>query len=91
MRPAGLYHTYIHFFWLVPQRGFLESDLHYIKNPNCWEAADQLAIYKRGRGDESRDCRVTSQYRAGIEPGLSDSKSSVLITRPRCLPELSSA
>ena len=49
--------TYIHTFfdWLVPQRGFSESELHYIKNPNWWEAADQLAIYKRGRGDETRD------------------------------------
>ena len=28
------------------------------KNPNWWETADQLAIYKRGRGIETRDYRV---------------------------------
>ena len=31
--------TYIHtfFYWLVPQRGFSESDIHYIRNPNWWD------------------------------------------------------
>ena len=47
------------FYWLVPQRG---------KNANWWEAADQLAIYKRSRGDETRDCRVTSTGRE-LNPG----------------------
>ena len=55
-----------------------------VKNPNWWEA-DQLAIYKRGRGDETWDCHATSQYRVGIEPGLSDSKSSALTTLSHCL------
>ena len=59
-------HTYT-CYWLVPQWGFSESDLHYIKNPNWWEA-DKLSIYKRGRGNETCDCPVTSTWRE-LNPG----------------------
>ena len=37
-----------------------------VKNPNWWEAADQLAIYKRGRGVETRDCRVINLARGQV-------------------------
>ena len=37
-----------------------------VKNPNWWEAADQLAIYKRGRGDETRDCLTLSVHVIGL-------------------------
>ena len=56
-----------------------------VKNPNWWEAADQLGIYKRGQGIESRDYLVRTVQlviRAGIQPGTSDWKSGALTTRP---------
>ena len=43
-----------------------------IKNPN-WQEADQLAIYKRGRGVELRATEKQLQLvvKAGLEPGTS--------------------
>ena len=43
-----------------------------VKNPN-WQEADQLAIYKRGRGVELRAAENQLQVvvRAGLEPGAS--------------------
>ena len=43
-----------------------------VKNPN-WQEADQLAIYKRGRGVELRATKKQIQLavRAGLEPGAS--------------------
>ena len=43
-----------------------------VKNPN-WQEADQLAIYKRGRGVELRATEKQLQLvvRAGLEPGAS--------------------
>ena len=41
-----------------------------VKNPN-WQEADQLAIYKRGRGVEFRatEKQLLLVVRAGLEPG----------------------
>ena len=41
-----------------------------VKNPN-WQKADQLAIYKRGRGVEleATEKQLQLAVRAGIEPG----------------------
>ena len=40
-----------------------------VKNPN-WQEADQLAICKRGRGDELRatEKQLQLSVRAGLEP-----------------------
>ena len=42
------------------------------KNPN-WQEADQLAIYKRGRGVElgATEKQLQLVVRAGLEPGIS--------------------
>ena len=43
-----------------------------VKNPN-WQEADQLAIYKRGRGVElgATEKQLPLAVRAGLEPGAS--------------------
>ena len=43
-----------------------------VKNPN-WQEADQLAIYKRGRGVElgATEKQLQLAVRAGLEPGAS--------------------
>ena len=43
-----------------------------VKNPN-WQEADQLAIYKRGRGVElgATEKQLLLVVRAGLEPGAS--------------------
>ena len=43
-----------------------------VKNPN-WQEADQLAIYKRGRGVELRvtEKQLLLAVRTGLEPGAS--------------------
>ena len=43
-----------------------------VKNPN-WQEADQLAIYKRGRGVElgATEKQLLLAVRAGLEPGAS--------------------
>ena len=43
-----------------------------VKNPN-WREADQLAIYKRGRGVElgAAEKQLPLAVRAGLEPGTS--------------------
>ena len=43
-----------------------------VKNPN-WQKADQLAIYKRGRGVElgATEKQLQLVVRAGLEPGAS--------------------
>ena len=43
-----------------------------VKNPN-WQEADQLAIYKRGRGFElgATEKQLLLAVRAGLEPGAS--------------------
>ena len=56
-----------------------------VKNPNWWEAADQLAFYKRGLKLGVSVLQIQLVVRAGIEPGTSDSKSGVLTTWPRSL------
>ena len=47
-----------------------------VKNPN-WQKADQLAIYKRGRGVELGATKKHLQLavRAGLEPGTSGFQS----------------
>ena len=44
-----------------------------VKNPN-WQEADQLAIYKRGRGVElgATEKQLSLAVRAGFEPGISE-------------------
>ena len=43
-----------------------------VKNPN-WQEADQLAIYKRGRGVElgATEKQLLLAVRSGLEPGAS--------------------
>ena len=43
-----------------------------VKNPN-WQEADQMAIYKRGRGVElgATEKQLQLAFRAGLEPGIS--------------------
>ena len=52
------------------------TTINLFKNPNWWEAADQLVLFKRGRGIEIRDHRVTNQlvvprqeFNAGLRLG----------------------
>ena len=53
-----------------------------VKNPN-WQEADQLAIYKRGRGVElgATEKQLKLAVRAGIEPGTSE----LQVRRPNSL------
>ena len=50
-----------------------------VKNPS-WQEADQLAIYKRGRGVElgATEKQLQIVVRAGLEPGA----SGLLVRRP---------
>ena len=45
-----------------------------VKNPN-WPEANQLAIYKRGRGFELEATEIQVVLRAGLEPGPPDCES----------------
>ena len=56
------------------------------KNPN-WQEANQLAIYKRGRGFELQTTKDKSSQRSGRDSnsGPPDYKSGALTIRPRCL------
>ena len=58
---------------------YMQIQRELVKNPNWWEA-DPSVIYKRGRGNKTRDYQVTNPAsgRAGIEPAISESKSCVL-------------
>ena len=47
----------------------------------CWPVG-----YLQARSRRWNSGLSCNKYRAGIEPGLTDSKSSVLTTRPCCLP-----
>ena len=56
-----------------------------VKNPN-WPWANQLAIYKRGRGFElgpASEKQIQVVVRAALEPGTEDYESDTLTTRPR--------
>ena len=57
-----------------------------VKNPN-WPEANQLAIYKRGRGFELGTTENKSSKRSGrdLNPRPPNCKSSALTARPRCL------
>ena len=44
-----------------------------------------MATYKAERGIKTEELKPRFVVRAGIEPGISDSKSGVLTTRPRGL------
>ena len=57
-----------------------------VTNPNC-PGADQLAIYKRGRGIELRTTVNKSRKwsERNINPGWVDSECDSQIARPRCL------
>ena len=48
----------------------IQIEYNMVKNPN-WQEADQLAIYKRGRGVElgATEKQVQLAVRAGLEPG----------------------
>ena len=54
-----------------------------VMNPS-WQEADQLAIYKRGRGVELG--ATEKQLQIAVTAGPPDSKSGALTTRPHCLP-----
>ena len=62
------------------------SNINLVKNPNWWEA-DQLAIYKRGRGIETREYHVTNPASSpsgnwtgdfGLEVRLPDNSAMLL-------------
>ena len=48
----------------------IQIEHHFVKNPN-WPKANQLAIYKRGRGFElgAIEKQIQVVVRAGLEPG----------------------
>ena len=48
----------------------IQIELNIVKNPN-WPEANQLAIYKRGRGFElgATEKQIQEVARAGLEPG----------------------
>ena len=48
----------------------IQIELNIVKNPN-WPEANQLAIYKRGRGFElgATEKQIQVVARAGLEPG----------------------
>ena len=50
----------------------IENNITWLKNPN-WQEADQLAIYKCGRGVElgATEKQLLLAVRAGLEPGTS--------------------
>ena len=59
-----------------------------VKNPN-WQEADQLAIYKRGRGVElgATEKQLQLAVRAGLEPGA----SGFQVRRPNALDHAASS
>ena len=56
-----------------------------VKNPN-WLEANQLAIYKRGRGFElgATEKQIQVVVRVGLEPGTAGLRVQHATTRPRC-------
>ena len=63
----------------------IQIDHNMFKNPN-WPEANQLAIYKRGRGFEHRTAVNKSNKRSerDLNSGPPNYKSSALTTRPCC-------
>jgi len=63
----------------------IQMEHNIVKNPN-WPEANQLAIYKRGRGFEpgAKQQQIQVEARAGLKPG-STAGVRVLTTRPHCL------
>ena len=53
----------------------IQIEHNIVKNPN-WPEANQLAIYKRGRGFElgATDKQIRVVARAGLEPGTAGSR-----------------
>ena len=64
----------------------IQIEQNIVKNPN-WPEANQLAIYKCGRGFElgATVKQIQVVARAGLEPGTAE--SDALTPRPRCLPQ----
>ena len=64
----------------------IQIELNRVKNPNGREA-NQLAIYKHGRGFKLYSTMNKSSWRSERElnSGPSNNKSGALTTRPRCL------
>ena len=54
------------------QKETIQTENNMVKNPN-WQEADQLAIYKRGRGVElgATEKQLLLAVRAGLEPRAS--------------------
>ena len=68
------------------QKKIIKIELKRVKNPN-WPEANQLAIYKQGRGFELGTTVNNSSYRSERElnSGPPNCKSGALTARPRCL------
>ena len=68
------------------QKQIIKIELKRVKNPN-WPEANQLAIYKHGRGFELGTTVNNSSYRSERElnSGPPNCKSGALTARPRCL------
>ena len=66
------------------QRQIIQTEHNIVKNPN-WQEANQLAIYKRGRGFKlgENEKQIQVVVREGLEP--LDCESDTLTIRPRCL------
>ena len=64
----------------------IQIELNRVKNPN-WPEANQLTIYKHGKGFELRTSENKSSYRSGQDLNLwsPDCKSGALTTWPRFL------
>ena len=64
----------------------IHTEHNIVKNPN-WLEANELAIYKRGRGFELRATVKQIQVVSGRDssPGGPDCESDALTTRPRRL------
>ena len=67
-----------------------ETNLTGVKNPH-WPEANQLAIYKVGRGFEPETTVKKSSWRSGRDliSGPPNYKSSALTARPLCLHRVS--
>ena len=67
----------------------IQTEHNIVKNPN-WPEANQLAIYKRGRGFElgATEKQIQVVLRAGLEPGTAELRvrrhSDHLATLPPC-------
>ena len=68
------------------QKQIIKTELKRVKNPN-WPEANQLAIYKQGRGFELGTTVNKSSYRSewDLNSGPPNCKSGALTTRPCCL------